>query len=154
MALIDFDSTQYQPNEGLNPVPAGKYNVVIAASEVKETKNGNGRFLQLEFEIIDGEYKGRKVWTRINLWNPNKDAVRIAQGDMTAICRAVNVLHPKDSVELHNLPLCIKVALKPNQNGELQNEIPIGGYEPKMTAQAMAAPAGADGKQAPWAKKQ
>lgn len=153
MALLDFDSTQYEPNEGFKPIPAGDYNAVIVASEIKDNAKGTGKFLKLEFEVIDGEYKGRKVWTRLNLWNPDRDAVRIANGDMTSICRAVNVLHPKDSCELHNLPLCISVTIKPDQNGELQNQIKIGGYREKMTAQTMAASAPA-ASTAPWAKKQ
>ena len=153
MALIDFDSTQYQENESIKPIPAGDYNAVIVASEIKDTKAHDGKYLKLEMEVIDGEYQGRKVWTRLNLWSQSADARRIAQGDMTSICRAVNVPHPKDSVELHNLPLCITVRVKPAQNdGEFVNEIPIGGFKPKMTTLAKAAPA--DGKgNAPWAAK-
>ena len=46
---------------------------------MKPTKTGNGQYLQLAFEIIEGEYKNRKVWARLNLENANADAVRIAR---------------------------------------------------------------------------
>ena len=57
--------------------------------------------------MIDGPYKNRLLWSRLNLDNPNAQAVQIAQGELSAICRAVGVMQPKDSIELHNLPLLI-----------------------------------------------
>ena len=36
------------------------------------------------------------------------DLVKIARGELSAICRAVGVMQPRDSVELHNVPLEIK----------------------------------------------
>ena len=41
---------------------------------------GTGSYLNLTFEILDGNYKGRKVWSRLNLDNPNQQAVQIAAG--------------------------------------------------------------------------
>ena len=103
MSTINFNANEVEPSTGYDPIPAGKYQAVITESEMKPTKTGNGQYLQLEFEIIEGEYKNRKVWARLNLENANADAVRIARADLSAICRAVNVLQPRDSVELHNL---------------------------------------------------
>jgi hypothetical protein len=43
---------------------------------------------------------------------------------LSAICRAVGVLTPKDSCELHNIPLVITVKLKKREDtGDLQNEV-------------------------------
>lgn len=112
MSTINFNANEVEPSTGYDPIPAGKYQAVITESEMKPTKTGNGQYLQLEFEIIEGEYKNRKVWARLNLENANADAVRIARADLSAICRAVNVLQPRDSVELHNLPLTITVRCK------------------------------------------
>lgn len=67
----------------------------LAADRLYGTnKPGTGEYLQLEFEIIEGEYRNRKVWTRLNINNPNPDAVRMAQADLSAICHAVNVIQP------------------------------------------------------------
>ena len=112
MSTINFNANEVEPSTGYDPIPAGKYQAVITESEMKPTRTGNGQYLQLEFEIIEGEYKNRKVWARLNLENANADAVRIARADLSAICRAVNVLQPRDSVELHNLPLTITCAAK------------------------------------------
>ena len=65
--------------------------------------------------------------------NPNELAVRIARGELSAICRAVGVLTPSDSVELHNLPLVIRVACKKRADtDEIANE--IRGYEKRDAA--------------------
>jgi hypothetical protein len=152
MSTLNFNATEVEPSAGFDVIPAGKYNAVISDSEMKDTRSGTGRYLQLEFEIIDGEFKNRKLWARLNLENPNADAVRMARADLSAICRAVNVLTPKDSLELHNLPLVITVRCKKNQDDEMTNE--IKGYAPKASAKAStsAPQTGADNNP-PWARR-
>lgn len=157
MATLNFNANEVEPSIGFDPIPAGKYQAVIADSEMKPTKNGNGQYLQLEFEIVEGDYKGRKVWARLNLENQNSEAVRIARADLSAICRAVNVPQPRDSVELHNLPMTITVRCKKNQDDEITNE--IKGYAAKQSftgataANPATPPAQSGGNSAPpWAR--
>ena len=154
MATINFDANEVEPLSGFDPIPAGKYQAIITESEAKATKNGSGTYLQFTFEIIEGEYKGRKIWERLNLANPNAQAVAISRGRLSAICRAVGVMTPRDSIELHNLPLTISVRLRKNQSDEFVNE--ISGYESRQ--HAAAACAGSNGENAaqpppPWARK-
>jgi len=75
MSTLNFDANTVEPSTGFDPIPAGKYPAVIIESEMKTTKSGTGRYLELTFEVIDGEYHGRKVWARLNLENPNSTAV-------------------------------------------------------------------------------
>jgi len=141
--LGNFNAHDVEPTAPFDPIPAGKYIAAITASEMKATKTGSGSYLQLEFVVLEGEYKDRKVWARLNLNNPNATAVKIARAELSAICRAVGVMQPKDSVELHNLPLEITVALKKRDDtGGLTNE--IKGYAAKQaaTGQPQQAPAG------------
>ena len=122
--LGNFDASKVEPASTFEPVPAGKYVAVISESEMKPTKSGNGHYLELTFQIVEGQYKGRKLWARLNLDNPNQQAVQIARGELSAICRAVGVMTPKDSCELHSLPLCITVACrKRDDTGDITNEI-------------------------------
>ena len=131
--------------------PAGKYPACIVESEMRTTKKGAGQYLNLTFEVIDGEHKGRKVWARLNLKNPNPQAEQIARGQLSALCRAVGVMTPKDSVELHNLPLVVTVKLKKRDDtGDLQNE--ISGYAKKDSA--AAAPAQAAPSTPPWKRSE
>ena len=138
--LNGFDARQVEPTSAFDAIPSGKYNAAITDSELKPTKNGSGKYLQLTFTIIEGEYKNRILWSRLNLENPNATAVKIARSELSAICRATGVMTPRDSAELHNLPLVITVKTKKRDDtGDLTNE--IKGYEPKAsTAQAPQAP--------------
>ena len=147
--LNGFNAHDVDPNTEFDPVPAGKYLAIITESEMKPTKNNKGSFLQLTFEIMDGEYKGRKLWARLNLNNPNETAVKIARAELSAVCRAVNVMEPKDSCELHNLPLCITVKCKKRSDtDDLANE--IAKYERKDALQKH--PQATDSGQ-PWLRK-
>jgi hypothetical protein len=122
--LQGFDANTVEPSDELEPIPAGKYIAVITDSEMKPTKSGSGNYLQLTFQIVEGEYANRLLWVRLNLDNPNATAVEIARRELSSICRSVGVLVPSDSTDLHNLPCCIHVRVKRrNDTGELQNEI-------------------------------
>ena len=147
--LNGFDANAVEPLGYFEPVPAGKYKAQITASEMKPTKQGDGSFLELEFTIVDGAYKGRKMWDRLNLNNPNAKAVEIAKRTLSSICRAVNVLRPADSVALHNIPLMITVKMKKREdNGEMTNE--IKGYS-KCDGGATASQTAQGGKP-PWTR--
>ena len=93
--LNGFDANNVEPAAAFDPIPAGKYLAVITDSEMKPNKAGTGSYLQLTFQIIEGEYKNRLLWARLNLDNPNATAVQIARAELSAICRAVGVLAPE-----------------------------------------------------------
>ena len=119
---------------------------------MKPTKNGDGAYLELTFEVLDGEYKGRKVWANLNLENPSQTAVKIARAELSSICRAVGVMTPSDSTDLHNLPLVIRVKCKKRKDtGDLTNE--VKGFEKKgaLTASTPAPQATDDSK--PWKRQ-
>ena len=124
--MNNFDANTVDPMIEFEPIPAGKYLAIIAESEMKSTKSGTGVYLEFTFQIIEGEYKGRNHWARLNLENPSKKAVEIARAELSSICRAAGVMQPKDSVELHDLPLVISVRYKKREDtGELTIEIKV-----------------------------
>jgi hypothetical protein len=130
--LHGFDANQVEPSSDFEPIPAGKYLALITESEMKANKAGTGSYLQFTFQILEGPHKNRLLWARLNLDNPNAVTVQIAKAELSAICRAVGVLAPKDSVELHNLPLVIHVKCKKRvDTNEVVNE--IRGFSPKAT---------------------
>lgn len=132
-SLRGFDANQVEPSTTFDPIPAGKYLAAIIESEMKPTKSKNGEYLEFTFQVLEGEFKGRKLWARLNLNNPNATTVKIARGELSAICRAVGVMAPNDSTELHNLPLVITVRCKKRKDtGEITNE--IKGYAKREAA--------------------
>jgi hypothetical protein len=148
--LNGFDANNVDPASDFEPIPAGKYLVTITNTEMKPTRSGNGHYLELTFQVLDGQYKGRLLWSRLNLDNPNAQAVQIAQGELSAICRAVGVMRPKDSIEMHNLPLLVTVKCKKRQdNGDIVNE--IRGYAKKEAGEA--APQQEASNTPPWSRQ-
>lgn len=150
--LNGFNANAVEPTAAFEPIPAGKYTAAIVESETKPTKNGAGSYLQLTFQVLEGEYKGRLLWARLNLENPSAMAVKIARGELSAICRAVGVMTPRDSVELHNIPMQITVKCKKRSDlpgsDEITNE--IKGYARREPAQPQQAATAAGGSTPPW----
>lgn len=147
--LNGFNASQVEPAQEFEPIPAGKYLALITESEMKPTKSNGGQYLQLTFQLIDGPYKGRNVWARLNLQNSNPTTVQIARQELSAICRAVGVMTPGDSVDLHNIPLVVSVKQKKRDDtGEMTNE--VKGYAKREAAANSATPVQATNSTPPW----
>ena len=133
VSLQGFDANQVEPTTAFDPIPAGKYLAAIIDSKMKPTKAGTGQYLELTLQILEGELKSRQLWARLNLDNPNAQTVKIARGELSAICRAVGVMSPGDSTDLHNLPMIITVRCKKRPDtGEISNE--VRGYAKREAA--------------------
>lgn len=138
--LNDFNANDVDPSFAFEPIPAGEYVAAITASDMKATKAGTGSYLELVFQVLEDEYKGRLLWLRLNLDNPNAQAVQIARAKLSALCRATGVMTPQDSNELHDLPHMITVKCKRRDDtGEIANE--ICGFA-KLDTTPVTAPAG------------
>lgn len=123
-------------NNQSNIVPEGEYDAVITESQKVECKAPKvGAYLKLKFQICSGEFQNRVLYQNLNIWLPentdnNKTAVQISKGHLSAICRAVGVLNPKDSAELHNKPLRVKVTVRPAK-GEYGPQNNITTFKPR-----------------------
>lgn len=141
MAELNFDASQVAPDTGaMDALPAGWYNVLIDESEMKPTKDGTGAYLQTRFNIIDGQYAGRKLFTRLNVRNQNPVAQEIAYKQLSAIAHAVGVLQVADSNQLHGIPLKVKVKVRA-ASGDYEASNEITSY--KNINENTGAPAGA-----------
>jgi hypothetical protein len=124
MAQLNFDASKVDPSVPFEAVPSDKYTAEISKSELKPTKSGDGSYLEIEYTILEGEYKGRKVWDRLCLNHQTQKTVEIARANLSAICHAVGILKPRDSSELHNIPLTITVkAKRDDSTGNIFNEV-------------------------------
>jgi len=47
---------------------------------MKPTKTGSGTYLELTFQVIEGQYKNRLLWSRLNLSNPTIRRYRSRRG--------------------------------------------------------------------------
>lgn len=118
MTELNFDANVVEPATGrFELLPIDDYLAVISESVMADNKKTKGKHLSLTWTIIEGDYKDRKVFSNLNLVNDNEDTVKIAQKDLSAICRATGVLHPKDSSDLHDKPVVISVGIRKGSNG-------------------------------------
>jgi hypothetical protein len=126
---VDFGGDGFNsedvPPDSFSPLPEGSYTVIITDSEQKASKSGKGTYLKTTMQIVEGEFKGRKLWGTYNLAHENQQTVEIAKRQLADICAAVGVLRPRNSGELHNKPfmLDLKVEERKDSPGEFQNRI-------------------------------
>ena len=139
LSSYNFDASTIEPSNSYDPIPAGWYKAIISNSEMKPTRDGYGEYLSLTLQVIEGQYENRLVFARLNLKNANDKAVDIARKDLAAICRAVGVMSPQSSEELHDKPLMIKVKIRPAQ-GEYDASNDVGGYKAVEGANLTPAP--------------
>ncbi len=123
MSKLNFNTQDHIPAAALGLIPSGIYRAAIVDSMTRRVRSGDGRFLQLAFQITEGEHKDRVIWSRLHLQSSNATTVRIAEAELAAICRAVGKHDVKDSTELHGIGLCIDVGTRVRDSGELVNSI-------------------------------
>lgn len=144
-----YDASNGETMGDSSALPAGEYVAAIVKSEHREAKAGNGNaYINLEFEVQDGDKQGRRFWTMLNLWNSNTTAVEIAQRELNSICQACGKLRINDSEELHGIPMLVKLGVKSDSYGEKNV---TKGYKPLNSGASRSQPQqSSGGGNAPW----
>jgi len=96
-----------------DPIPHGRYDARIIRSQFNPAATGR---LDLDFEITGGKHDGHVIVKQLHLHGSNANAKRKARAELSRICLAVGVMAPKDSSELHNIPMVIHVGTGRRQN--------------------------------------
>lgn len=161
MARFNFDPSSVAPQAPMTLMPKGVYLAQINESDMATLQSGNGEALKLTFEILDGQFKKRRVWESLNVVHTNEQTQGIAQAQLSALCRSVSVNKLEDTSALHFKPVKIHVDVQPAK-GEFKEKNFIKGYESAygstpaapVAPQPSAPAANATRKAAPaWAKK-
>lgn len=150
---FSFDASTVAPQASYAPIPAGVYLACVTDSDIVVPKSGNGQGLKLTFDILDGQFNGRKVFEYLNIRHSNPDTERIAQSQLSALCHAAGVIKLSDTAQLHNIPVRIRVKIRP-ASGDFEARNSVSGYEAAGPGGgAVAAPVKpAAPAAAPWAK--
>ena len=150
---LDFDATDVPAADPFELLPDGTVvTAVISKSEWKDTKDGDGRYLALEWTTIEGPYEGRKFFDNLNLKNKSEKAVAIAKRMLSAICHAVGRLQVPNAADLEGIPVLLKLGVEPGANGypaknRVKDVKPLSDAKP-----AAAAAATSEKKTAPWGR--
>jgi hypothetical protein len=122
MPEINFDASQHQ-DESYDPLPAGDYMVWISESSIKQPRNGIGEQLELVMDVMQPEQlAGRKIWSHFTLEAPNPKAVEVGRRILANVCRAVGVMAPLNTEELHSIPFWTRVEVKQLETGKIVND--------------------------------
>jgi len=145
-----------EPSGDLSPIPAGTYLAEIVESSIEpvSSKGNKGNCLKLVWKISEGEFAGRLIWQRLNIWAEemnNLDKVKsIANSQFASIRQACGKGIVNDTDELHFIPVQITVTVKVDPNGQYapSNEVksvkanaPATAFAGAMNAGATPAPA-------------
>lgn len=125
MVQLNSHLEQYSTLDSFSPLPPGEYRVGIMNSELKGTRSG-GNMLSFTYEVMDGDFQGRKVWDRLNLWHSNPVTVEIAMRQLKSIATASGYPNPNyipDSSELHGREMRVKLAIRKDDNGNEYQDI-------------------------------
>jgi hypothetical protein len=113
-----FDPSAHEGTRDLECIPSGWYRVQMIENEVRDALNGNGTYLLAIFEILEGEYRGRKIYQNVTLRNQNQQAVEIGQRLLTDIYTAVGITVPtKDIRVMLFKPAMARLGIKRDKDG-------------------------------------
>lgn len=131
------------------PVPNGDYTAMIVSADRMPTRDGINHILVLVFQIVNGEHKGRKVITRLNLWHSSLQTVEISQRELSKIIACTIRRNPNSADELKSIPVIISVAVEERKDkpGTYVNVITdytsvANGYSEPMSPPSGGAPWG------------
>jgi hypothetical protein len=130
------------------PIPVGTYKIKMVDSNMRPNNAGTGEGLNTKWQVIEGEFEGRFLWSLLNLINPSAQTVEIAQKELKSICDAVGIAQGfEDTVILHNIPCWAKVGIQAATSqyaakNKIQNYAPLEGADaPGVAVGEMAAAA-------------
>ena len=104
-----FDPRKINIISGDGDLPIGEHVVIITSSELVETQAKDGFYLKLGLKIIDGELEGTTGVDRLNLYNKNETAVRIAQETLAKYFHCLGIEPTDETEEMHNIPFLVIV---------------------------------------------
>lgn len=122
MAEVNVDLTN---TESYDPIPAGRYEVMVTEAEVKPKNDGTGTYVNVTFVVINnGEYDGRKVW-----YMASNKGTPGANRQHEVLLQALGVPFEKgvvsyDTDDLINKTCVCDVELEPRHDGDgMRNKI-------------------------------
>lgn len=152
MAQFEFNTDSVEKRENsYELLPAGWYTAQVTESEIVPLKSGNGQALKLTIEVLQDGYRGRKVWARLNVRHTNQQAESISQQQLRELCESIGLARFRDTTELHNKPMQIKVKIRKDETGQYEDQNEVNGFKPAAGGAAPMAAAAPSRPAAPAA---
>ena len=114
-----FDARTVDPSQ-FPSVPMGDYKVAIVHSEPKANNQNTGGYLQLDLQILEGQFAGIVVSDRLNIFHTNQQTVEIAYRRISAYGHVCGILQLANSAQLHNIPFVATIGPQKEQPQYMQ----------------------------------
>ena len=162
MAFLNeaFDvNTLPQSTNNYEPLPAGWYMATITDAELKTTKDGQGQYIRVRYDITGPSHQGRVVFGNLNIKNASAQAEEIGRKQLGELMRAIGLARCDDTDQLAGGSLSIKLDIRAG-NGQYGPQNVVRDYKSTSGSQVPAfTPAAAPAAQAtasaapPWARR-
>ena len=124
-----FNAADMPEGQGnFEPIPAGWYNVTIQKADLRDTKDGTGQYINIQFSVTGPSYEGRVVFGMINIRNKSQKAEEIGRQQLGDLMRSLGIGRLTDTDQLIGGSCQIKVKIQEQE-----------GYDPKNTVSAFKA---------------
>ena len=139
------------PDSKFDALPEGEYRALIVESALKPTKKAGGELIEIKWQILDGPYKNRTVFDRVNWKNSNPTAQTIGRQQLKKIAKAVGAPEEFSDTSILHMKPCLILIKVGEYNGEPNNE--VKSYKaalPSSSQPATTAATATAGKPAGW----
>lgn len=169
--MADLTALNITPQDNSAPtytvLPKGYYQVVALKEDVKDTKDGTGKYIAIEFEITDSITDSkRKIFQNYNIINKNPKAQEIAVKELQSFAWALGLTSLGNSEQLLYKNVQVYVDIEAGKDGYKDKNV-IKGYYPtnwtvenieahrgsKKSAEPTPQPAQPAVGASPWARK-
>jgi len=102
--LIDLKNIENSSPKKIT-IPDGTYTFSCVESELKTTKAGTGKYINIALICLNPQWSEKKMWCMFNIENPSKKAQDIGRSQLKDFLRSANVddsglNDPKDLIGL------------------------------------------------------
>ena len=124
MAFLENLDLENIELSSFEPVPPGQYVVINRAASLETTTNGNGNYVKIDHEIVEGQYAGRHIFNNINFKNPNPTAVNIGKQRLKELTLALGIHALTDTDQLiSDTPIVVDVTVEKTEGYDPQNRV-------------------------------
>jgi hypothetical protein len=118
MVKLDWNTEEYEDDRGFEPVPEGIYTLKAVDAELKETKNGTGELIKVQFKVVEpSDYKNRVIFVNYNVVNASSEAERIGRSQLASWARACGKPNITDTDKLLDRPFQARVDVQEGSGG-------------------------------------
>ena len=96
-----FDLSELpESRNDFEPIPPGWYDAHITNAEIKNTKQGDGQYISVRFDITGPAHQGRCVFNNLNIKNQSLKAEEIGRQQLGELMRAIGLSKITDTDQL------------------------------------------------------